>query len=181
MKEVLKCFSVNCYSVQFLVLFSTLSITFLTLFLAQSTAFPNPKNLCWIEICSLYPAPRFIIYLYIWWCKVVGFFGICPLVCPAIMTATVFFSCLFPTFGLHILIYAWYNRIKESNENRFYFSIIDFIVDISTTIVQRFDRSNWSTCLRDYRKSKNSVLWISDVIEMNVKSNFECQNLKLLL
>ena len=40
--------------------FSTLSVTFLTLFAAQLAAFPNPKNLYYTEISSPYRSLRFM-------------------------------------------------------------------------------------------------------------------------
>ena len=45
MKEILIYFSLYYYLVQFVVVFSTLSITSLILFSAQSTVFHGPKNL----------------------------------------------------------------------------------------------------------------------------------------
>ena len=50
LKKALISFFVNCYLLQFVVLFSTLSITFITLFAAQSAAFFGLKSLYMVSI-----------------------------------------------------------------------------------------------------------------------------------
>ena len=67
--KILIYFSLNCYLVQFVVIFSTLSITFLTRFCSQSTAFTGPRNLYWTAIsspCQLLDLFDFQL-IYIWW------------------------------------------------------------------------------------------------------------------
>ena len=53
-------FFLNFYLVQFLIIFSTLPITFFRPFPAPSTTFFGPKKLYWTGITSTYPPPRLI-------------------------------------------------------------------------------------------------------------------------
>ena len=150
MKEVLIYFSLNCYLLQFAVLFSTLSIIFGTLFSAQSTTSPGLKNLYWTEI--LVPI-QFLDYTLsndftfddnVWksykelesFCQVFRDMPTSLFSNHYSHNILFMFICIFshfkykllsPTFGVYISIYPWYLRIKESNENYFSFSIIKAI------------------------------------------------------
>ena len=122
MQGVLIYFILNCYLVQFLVLFSTLSITFFIPFSAQSTTFSCPKKLYWTGISSLYGAPRLIrfpvtLHLMAQLGRVrkrlkllLKFFGTCPPVRPPIITATAYLSCLLPSSHLNANCHLNYNR-----------------------------------------------------------------------
>ena len=60
MQRALIYFLLNCYLIQFLVLFYTMLITLFIPFSTKSTAFSRPKKLQWTGISSPYPAPRLI-------------------------------------------------------------------------------------------------------------------------
>ena len=89
-------FLLICYWVQFLGLFSTLSITFFTPLSARSTALSSPKIMYQTGISSPYPAPWLIcfpvtLHLMAQLGRVrkrlkilLKFFGTCPPVCPPI-------------------------------------------------------------------------------------------------
>ena len=62
MQRVFIYFLLNCYWVQFVGLFSTLSRTFFTSFSARSTALSSRKNMYWTGISSPYPAPWLICF-----------------------------------------------------------------------------------------------------------------------
>ena len=130
MRKVLIYFFVNYHLLQFVVVFSTLAVTFLTLFAAQWAAFSGLKNLYMrFLVCksSIYtPLLHLMTQLgrvrRAW--KLYQSFEICSLVCPPIVTATAYYLRIWNT-NCHVHFWCPYIYICmvssnwESNENYF--------------------------------------------------------------
>ena len=168
MKEVLINLSLNYFLVQFVV--STLSITSLTLFFAQSIAFCGSKNLHWTRISSPYLAHRFIhfpttLHLMTQFGRVrknlnvlLKIFEIRPPVYPPIISATVYLSFSFPSSHFKCKLN---NQMKIAfsflnNQNNFHLNIFE----------QKSLHKKWNFPLRksSVNVTKSTVSYVFDHI-----------------